>query len=311
MQKTKKQLLGFAGLVAVGVMTAVAYAMPAAAVDTPPSADNNVNLNVTVRSGVNRALIMSPQDKSVTVNPVVPITYQYEETTKVEMFIEYKDENGRIVKKLVDEFVPNADQVFGSRTVNINVTDYADRENDYKVILVATDERGATSEDTITFSYRAVAAEFESKPASNGDPIIDIEVNDEVEQVLVHIYDKAGNPLFVDKDGNEVPVVLSRDDIDPATGKITKTLPFGDYKAEDGKYTAVVVARSADGNTISMIRLDTDYTYVNPNVPDTPDTGFTISDLNITRVDYLVTGLIVFGMVAGFALYLVRRKSRR
>jgi len=31
MQKTKKQLLGFAGLAAVGIMTAVAYAMPAAA----------------------------------------------------------------------------------------------------------------------------------------------------------------------------------------------------------------------------------------------------------------------------------------
>lgn len=88
-------------------------------------------------------------------------------------------------------------------------------------------------------------------------------------------------------------------------------MPFGDYNAKDGKYTAVVVARSADGNTISMIRLDTNYAYVNPNVPDTPDTGFTINNLNITRVDYLVTGLIVFGMVAGFALYLVRRKSRR
>ncbi len=309
MQKTKKQLLGFAGLAAVGIMTAVAYAMPAAAVDTPPSADNSVNLNVTVRNGVNNARILSPQDKSVTVNPVVPITYQYEETTKVEMYIEYKDDNGQLVKKLVDTFAPT--DISGSRTVNLNVTNYTDRENDYKVIVVATDERGSTSEDTITFSYRAVNANFEPKPAINGDPIIDIEVNGEVEQVIVHIYDEAGNPLFVDKDGNEVPVVLSSDDIDPATGKIIKDLPFGDYNAKDGKYTAVVVARSADGNTISMIRLDTNYAYVNPNVPDTPDTGFTINNLNITRVDYLVTGLIVFGMVAGFALYLVRRKSRR
>lgn len=324
MQKTKKQLLGFASLAAVGVMTAVACAMPAAAAeDIPASANGDVNLTVTVRSGVNSARILSPLDRSVTVNPVVPISYQYEETVNVKTYIEYRDKNGNIVRELVDDFSPAEGQVVGNRSFDVNVTRFSDEEKDYKVVTVSTDQYGATNEDTVTFSYRAVSAEFEKQPASNGDPIIDITVNSEVDQVLVYVYDKTGKPLFVDKEGNEVPIVLSRKDIDPATGKITKILPFGDAEAADGTYTAVVVARSDEGNTISMITIDTDYAKVKPvtpvdpenpdepGTPDTPNTGFTIGDLNISRVDYLITGLIVFGMVSAFALFLVHRKSRR
>lgn len=108
-----------------------------------------------------------------------------------------------------------------------------------------------------------------------------------------------------------MPVLVNRDDIDPATGLITKVLPFAENEAANGKYTTVVVAYNAKGNIISMVNLDTEYTFINPDLPETPNTGFTIGDLNISKVDYLITGLIVFGVVAGFALYLVYRKSRR
>lgn len=314
MQKTKKQLLGFVGLAAVGVMTAVAYAMPAAAADEVPQADGSADVVVTVRSGVNNVLISQPTDQSTVVNPQVAVAYTYEETTNVKTYIEYKDANGRLVRELVDDFTPTASQVYGTRTFDVDLTAYSDEEKDYRLIAVSTDQYGGTKEDTVTFSYRAISASFANKPASNGDPVINIDLNGEVDQILVSVYDKSGKPLFVNKDGQEQPLVLTRDDIDPATGKITKVLPFAEYNAEDGEYTAVLVARSANGNTISMFTLDTDYALVkpvDPNLPETPNTGFTIGDLNISRVDYLITGLIVFGGVAGFALFLVYRKSRR
>lgn len=320
MQKTKKQLLGFAGLAAVGVMTAVACALPAAAAeDVPPSAGGNTEVTITVRSGVNNVSITSPADASVVTDPNVAVTYSYEETTNVKTYVEYKDSSNKIVRELVDNFTPTDSQVYGTRTINLDVTKYSAKEKDYKVIVVATDQYGGSKEDTITFSYRAMTAEVEEKPSSNGDPITNIRVNGEVQQILVSVYDKNGKPLFVNKDGKEVPLVLTRDDIDPVTGAITTILPFAEYNANDGQYTIVVSAydgKSEDGAAlISMITLAADYALikpVDPNLPETPpNTGFAIGDLNISRVDYLITGLIVFGTVAGFALYLVYRKSRR
>jgi hypothetical protein len=58
--------------------------------------------------------------------------------------------------------------------------------------------------------------------------------------------------------------------------------------------------------------MQTIYIEYSPITPDTPNTGMlSIGDLNISRIDYLVTGLIAFGVAAGFALALIYRKSRR
>lgn len=312
MQKTKKQLLGFAGLAAVGIMTAVAYAMPAAAAeDVLPSSSDGVNVQVQVLKGVSLAHIVSPANGATLTSLETEIVYSWEESSAVEVIVDRINADGTTTNVL-SETQSHDPTSYGTASVPITLSDY---EADYKVTVKSYDAYGKfSSEDTTTFSYRAVSAEFKKTPASNGDPIIDIEVNSEVAQVAVNVYNKAGDPLFVDKDGKEVPIVLSRDDIDPVTGKITKILPFADYNAANGPYTAVVIARNAAGNYISMVTLDTVYTLVkpvDPNLPDTPNTGFTIGDLNISRVDYLITGLIVFGVVSMFALYLVYRKSRR
>lgn len=313
MQKTKKQLLGFVGLAAVGIMTAVAYAMPAAAAEEEPlTGTGDVNVVVTVPTQEGAGKITAPVDGSIKTEPNTEVVYMYNEIANAKLYIEYKDQNNNIVRKLLDDFTPDEPYSAGERRIDVNLLDYSERENDYKVILQVTNLDGATTgDDIVTFSYRIMTAEFEKKPASNGDPILNIDINSEVDKVYVYIYDKNGEPLITDEDGNEVPVLVNRDDIDPATGLITKVLPFAENEAANGKYTAVVVAYNAKGNIISMVSLDTEYTFVNPDLPETPNTGFTIGDLNISRVDYLITGLIVFGVVAGFALYLVYRKSRR
>ncbi len=313
MQKTKKQLLGFVGLAAVGIMTAVAYAMPAAAAEEEPlTGTGDVNVVVTVPTQEGAGKITAPVDGSIKTEPNTEVVYMYNEIANAKLYIEYKDQNNNIVRKLLDDFTPDEPYSAGERRIDVNLLDYSERENDYKVILQVTNLDGATTgDDIVTFSYRIMTAEFEKKPASNGDPILNIDINSEVDKVYVYIYDKNGEPLITDEDGNEVPVLVNRDDIDPATGLITKVLPFAENEAANGKYTTVVVAYNAKGNIISMVNLDTEYTFINPDLPETPNTGFTIGDLNISKVDYLITGLIVFGVVAGFALYLVYRKSRR
>lgn len=324
MQKTKKQLLGFAGLAAVGIMTAVAYAMPAAAAeDLPPSADGKAEVTLTVLNGVNDVRIISPSDMSTVTDPNVTVSYNYEETAKVEVYIEYKDANGATIRKKIDEFLPSDDQVYGTHSFNIDVTDFSDAGKDYKIIAVATDSYGGTKEDTVTFSYRATISTPSKDPAPNGDPQIDITVNDEIDKIVIQVYDKDGNPVFVDKDGKETPVILGRDDIDE-NGNILVQLPFEEYDLPSGEYEAVIVGYNKKGDVLSIDTIKINYIRKepgtpegpdvpgNPDVPETPpNTGFMIGGLNISRVDYLVTGLLVFGTVAGFALYLVHRKSRR
>jgi len=167
-------------------------------------------------------------------------------------------------------------------------------------------------EDTVAFNYTAIEAVHE-EVAANRDPILDITLNGEVSYVLVHAYDRAGKALFVDAEGNAVPLRLNRDDIDPITGHISATLPFEQYGAESGDYTAVVVAYNDADQILSMVTVP--IKYLTPDdavIPEIPNTGsLRIGSLNITRLDYLLTGLIAFVLVAGFAVFLVCRKNRR
>lgn len=316
MQKTKKQLLGFAGLAAVGIMTAVAYAMPAAAAEeVPPSADGDVNISVTILRGRATGYLINPADKS-TIMKGGDITYAYEEVSKVEVKVERLTNDG--YKEVFSEEYPYDPTTHGTNSVPMSeIPGFGESEADYKVTLEFYDAQGQyANEDTSTFKYRFMKADIAKQPATNGDPILNVDINDAIDSVRVYIY-RGAEPL-VDKDGKQVYVDLTRDDIDPTTGRITTVLPFAENDANDGSYAIVVEAYEgtpSEGRLLSMVTLDTDYKLIkpaDPNLPETPpNTGFVIGDLNISRIDYLITGLIVFGMVAGFALYLVHRKSRR
>lgn len=319
MQKTKKQLLGFVGLVAVGIMTAVAYAIPAAAVDNAPmSRDSGVNVNVYVGSGTNNARLTQPRNGVTVVEPEMTVAYTYEETVNVKTYLSYKDASGKIVKQEIDNFNPTED--YGTRSFTINLADYNSGDPDYKVSIVATGADGTPKEDTSAFTYRAISAEFEN-PSSNGDPVLKLRFNQSVQRMLINIYNN-GVPLIADQDGNSKPLTLDRTN----SGEIISSLPFKEYNAKDGRYAVVISAFDDKNNLISMFTREVDYykgqsipvtpsqpdkpTVPGSTTPDTPNTGFTIGDLNISRLDYLFTGLIVFGSVAGFALFLVRRQSR-
>lgn len=313
MRKTKKQLLGLAGLAAVGVMTAVACSLPApdAAAEAPESGTTgtgDVNLNVTVRNGVNDVKLIQPLDGMVTTDYLVNVEYSYEETEKVNTYIEYRDDNDKIVRKLVNTFVPT--ETAGRNSFQLNLADYSVKDKDYKLSVESINNQGVPSAaDTVSFSYRAVSTTPGESTAPNGDPTIDVEVNSEIDHFQVQVYDKNGDPVFVNKDGKEEPLIYGRDDIDPATGKIHIDLPFEKYGVQPGEYTGVIVGYDKNDNVLSMSTFNISY---HPTAPDVPNAGtLMIGDLNISRLDYLLTGLIAFGAVAAFALFIAFRRHRR
>lgn len=328
MQKTKKQLLGLAGLAAVGVMTAVACAMPSpVSAYEPgygPDADaavggGDVDVNVTVRNGLNQVIVKTPANNSSTAKSIVPVTYSYEESANILTQLVYENDEGTEVTVNVDDFNPTA--AYGERSFEIDLSRYGLKEREYKLVITATDERGAKKVDTVLFSYKAVVIKPEepSEPGkpetpsedTNGDPIIRVEVNDDVDKVYVHIKDKDGNPAIVDENGKEVVIIVDAKDVDPETGELKIKLPFEKYGLKDGEYQIIVQGYDKNGNIVSQTDANIDYTFKVPETPDTPNTGSVLDSMNITRVDYIMTGIIVFGVVAAAALYLVGRKSRR
>ena len=328
MKKTKKQLLGLAGLAAVGVMTAVAYAMPtpdAAAAeqttyecndsDSDPNndcakGDGGAQVQVRVSEGNPAITITSPQDGSNLSDSDVKVAGTYSEVTKIDFYLTYKKNNGVTSDDVthrvdLDSFTPT-ETSSGTYAFNVDIAQYG--QGDYTLHVLAQGYNGATREDTTTFSYRAMTVEVDPETTPNGDPSVDITIDDQVDKVMVQVYNK-NEPLFKDENGDPKFIEVSRDDIDLATGKIKVHLPFEENGAEAGEYTVVSVAYDRNNDIVSMVTTPLNYKPVVPDVPNT-SAGF-FADLNITHIDYLITGLIVFGLVAGFALYLVCRKSRR
>lgn len=302
MKKTKKQILGIAGLAAVGVMTAVAYGMP---VPGAAAKEADTEVHVVVSEGTPSSVIASPSDGSETAKGTIEVVTNYSQAKRLEFFLSYKDASGSTVRVDLPSYTPTADA--GTYKFSLDVTPYGFGEYELHTLVVGYD--GVTREtDAVSFSYRAAVVEPETGKTEGGDPTIGVEISDDTEKVIVTIFDKDGNPV-TGKDGKPVEIELDRSDIDPSTGKILVDLPFEELGIPAGDYTAVVSAYDKDGKLISVSHVGFGYT---PVTPDTPNTGMlSIGDLNISRIDYLVTGLIAFAVAAGFAVALVYRRSRR
>ncbi len=312
MQKTKKQILGIAGLAAVGIMTTIAYAMPApgaAAIE-----GSTVNVNVTIGEGDTRVAILNPLDGSDFIDPDLEVKSSYEDSSKIEYYLTYTNDSGAEVQTNVETFTPS--QQIGEHSFNLNLAPYGYRA--FKLRAVAYGNGGTTREDTVSFNYRAIQANFDRGAKDNGDPILSVKANSQVAKIRVQAYHKDGRPLFVNADGQEEPLILDASAIDPNTGEFIIDLPFERYGADTDEYTTVISAYNAADQMISMVTLGVNYTVggndggSGSTTPNTPNTGSTLfSDLNISRLDYILTGLVAFGAVAGFAIYLVNRKNRR
>lgn len=326
MHKTKKQLLGLAGLAIVAVMTAIAISLP---VPDAAAADNmTTQIKVRVSDSNTSVSFVTPQDGSRTVNPVVPVSVTYSEATQIKYTLYLLDQNG----------VEQAGKTYDLGTYTTDGSNEDKHDFDisaanfgygyYKIKAEATGN-SATIDSVTRFHYSAMIVTNTGKTAANGDPLFEVEIGPEVDLVQMQAYDAANGSkyIFTDANGANAPLHLDRSMIDPATGKIPVTLPFAKFNAPSGRYTIHSVAYYYDEQAGEYKEIppahETTISYTNgggstdptdpdnPNTPDTPNTGAVLDDMNISHLDYLLTGLIAFGAVAGFAIYLIHRRDRR
>lgn len=329
MRKTKKQLLGFVCLAAVAVMTAIAISLPvpdaAAADEEQASAESGAEVQVYVlpEEGRPTARFTNINNNDVWTEPNKTIKIAHSGTTELKISATYKIGEQEKTEEVKTIATPDKDGVAsfdynfpaGAESVTMKVTPYYNG-------LPGTD-------DYVSFSYRAMATSMGAVNTENNNPTVKFRANSQVNSIEAFVYNLKGESVFIDKEQGDVPIIIdwsSRNaetglvnitlpdgtkttaKYDAKTGEATIELPMDKAKASKGTYTLVARAYGKNGDYISMNEERFDY---DPKAPKLPDTGSVFGGLNITKADYLVTGLIAFGLAAGFALVLIFRRNHR
>lgn len=317
MKRKTKRVLGVFGLAAVMAMTAIAIALPSPEAHAEEQSNADVTIQVTVVGPGSSLQLVKPTEGEVVKSNIVPVEYTYQNMQSVATNLVCMVAGGQTVEKTFD-FEPTDEQGTHAFTIDLNELNIQP-DADCRISLAGKSTTGQDVQDAgVKFTYRAVKVDMgdkdntDGKPNTdeNGDPEVSIEIKEGVESILLQVYDMEGNPVFVNKDGVEEPILVTRDQFDLINNVYKLNLPMSKYGAKAGWYDLVVVAYAGDGKEVVSMNTYRFY-YGGPVTPNVPGTGTIMDNLNISRVDYVVTGLIAFGSVAAFGVYLVARKSRR
>jgi hypothetical protein len=297
--KKHKRILGLIGLLLVAAITAVAAHLP----DYEASAVGpDTTINITVEGDDFSAIIVTPSDGSEVSSATGTAVINYTGAKYVTVYLTDEDTGATTCLATSDPSVtpclsnvttPNPD---GSLNVNYALPDYGD----YTISTEGVDLSGdPLSGSTSTFGYHAIWLEV-TNDGEETDPEVRVHINDPTtDHVTITVVGKDGNVY-------EVTVPVTPEDI--ATGYVDVNLPFRENGVQPGDYTVEGVGYNSDGDALDDPSA-VDLAYFPSNI-EPPKTGlFGLGGLTLSRADYLVTGLLVFSLVAFLAFFLLRRKK--
>lgn len=292
MKKTQKRLLGAAGLALVAGMTIIAAQLPG---PDASAANNSVTDNISVRvvGDVASIKFTAPANGSKVYASKQTIKWEYEDTDLITVTLKYTDMDGNAhnigtLWTLNPEFKPGE----AEREIELSTYGYGT----FEFVATGRDVNGATTAtETLVFEY--LEPDSDINISENGDLWVDFDYDPaNVTEIVTTVYKG---------DGDSGEVAWTETLRTGATGVLIPGTVF-----ESGqKYTIVV----SYYNGASLIYRDTT-PYTAPVTPDTnaPDTGGLFQNLNISREDYLVTGLLIFMVFAivGFGVIFRNHKTK-
>lgn len=192
----------------------------------------------------------------------------------------------------------------GTKICDIDMSGFA--YGKFTVKAVGQGASGLYDSDIVTFYYYPAYAELVEE---NGKYYVDVyynwdngseEPSGDVSSAIIKVY-------YPNSD-NEVPFSPINVELN-ASGVSRVELPFEEYGLNDGDYRIEVYAYDRDGELLCI-----PYTffvnYQTTPIP-VPDTGGILQNTNISQTDYLITGLIVFGIVAVAGVIYMTKGNRR
>ena len=299
MRKTHKRILGLSGLVVVFAMTIYAAWLPGPDAMAAGSVTDTITVRV-VSAGPNID-VTAPESGFTTTDSIKEITYNYENVNTVTVTVTVTGIDGSTNVYILETFTPG-DSV-GTRTVSLDMKDPRFGFGEYVVTVTgANTDTGGEDGDSISFTHIPVTTEIkEDEKTGEISAVLDYDETDpSIKKVEINIYDKDGNliegisPIIVDSPTKIV------------------TLPLAEYGLEAGDYIVTTTALGDDGEPLYK-DYEVDLNYKVIDVPttddvDVPDTGGLFAGLNISRGDYLITGLVAFFLVGITGLFFIARK---
>ena len=324
MKRAHKTILGVFGLVLV-----VAMAFFAANIKTPEtSAVSSTTDSIVVRvvSSIPKINFIQPGKNLATAEPNLSFKIDYSYVESIEFTMVYTNKDGvSRAYKLSDSSSPdyNPSQTVGTLIQSINLDNYGTGTFVFTVKGTGADKIVAS--DTLTIKYAPIVTNVEINPGTGesesgkpGDAVITVDYNDEE-------VDAENSVVKICINGNEKCFEYDVEDI-PQDGKII--IPSDELKPGD-TISVEVIAHDKNGDRIDdVVNENNHIEYEETDVPNTsdpdeeeteipntgtPDTGGLFRKLNISKEDYLITGLIVFfvfGVVA-FGVVAKNRKNKR
>lgn len=311
------------GLASVATMTIAAYNVPAPAAYA--NTTTSVPLSVTVYGNdVSASITGNIQDGTETaVSPVsIPVifshagTLNYKVTATQNGVTTTVTEENDIDLSLIDGVTDQGDGYAGTYIATLNLADYvtaAGFNGSEKVSFTIEVQAfgrysGASTPDYITFTYSQIAinpsdntlpdteeGESTVRTEENGDPIIIVETGQNVTRI---------HSVILNADGN---VIFAQDNA-PTDNLTNVVLSFAEHNVKSGWYTIRAIGYDNAGSSLGS----TDYRFYYAAPIGLPNTGGSIfAGLNIGKTDFLVSGLLVFGIAAIAGLYLMNRKSNK
>ncbi len=308
MKKTQKKILGLSGLALVTAVTVYAALLP----NPGASALSSVTDTITVRviGNAPSAEITNPASGSVFVSSSQIIKVNYEHIKDLDILLKYIDLSGAIHTKLIRSGA--VDEETGSFMFDFNTLDDEFGFGEYTISVSGTGiDNTPIPGDSVSFVYTPVLASA-AQDSETGKTYLDLEYDPyteggtgKVDSLEINIYDDEGNlvssisPILVDAPEKRVE------------------LPFGEHDLKSGKYRVEIAAFGRSGDEL-YTPYDTTADYkakVQPGEDDSsdiyvPDTGSLLSSLNISRVDYLITGAMIFLIVGVSAFAFILRRSK-
>lgn len=297
MEKTRKRILGFICLVATIIVTIIAANIPSA---NTSAAGTNTSITLRVVGPIPDVSITDSPESiiestiPIVIDPAQSITFTCENVDPVNAGIIYTpfgdDGTGVIAEQIftsLENYLPC------EHILPLDLDEYGYGNF---IITVQGDGDAGFDEDSVTFDYSALVIDAEQEnPGEN--PIVQLYYDDEVvDKIILTVYDK---------DGNIVPGLEA---IEVESGTHEVELPFLENDVEGGNYIVKATPYDEDGNIVPNKAQD-DLLYIAPDL-EIPNTGGPLGMLNLSRTDYLATGVIVFVSAAAFGLFFLKKSKK-
>lgn len=298
MKKKTKKIFGLVGLALVICITAVACTLPGPKAKATQSLTDTIQVRVVGDTPDVRFNQLENRMKNV--YPVIPFLIEYENISKYKIILTHNgDDDNPVDEKEVDINYKD----FGEDAYAISYNDYNDPDRitlfgnkydygEYKLTVFGTAFDETKDFDERIFYYYPVIGNVTE--AENGDYVLDLEYatedeGGEVKKLGIKVYDEDGKTLIdtIWVDAPTKKVIL------PPAGKEDK-YKSGNLRVEISAWNTNDIEGLTEENRLYLPYV-TEFKY---EVIPTPNAGSFLQELNISREDYLITGLIVFGTVA-------------